>query len=111
MFRCSWEDMDKILDEVKEADNGATLLKNVYRVLFNVDLDDEEQVPIDVRDYRISFELAKELMDYCTDVLGEDAVEVNLLWLNYGPSMQDHLDYDTIEILAPGERELEMRRE
>ena len=77
-----------IVDVKKLSNDGVHMLRMVYLLLFSVDLEDEEQEPVKACDYEISIDLAKELIAYSVNEFGDDAVELNLMWMNLGPSMR-----------------------
>ena len=92
---------EKMIDRVmQEATDGAELLKLVYLHILNVDLDDPRlaEGEIEPWDYRIINTLANELMSHSIDALKDDAVSVNMLWLNVGPSVRKELARNTIQI-------------
>lgn len=92
---------ETLIKQIKEeAENGAQLLELVYLHFFGVDLSspDLEGGEIIPWHYRISEQLATELMDYSTDTLKDDPEDVAMLWLNYSPSMKNYLPRNQIQI-------------
>lgn len=96
-------EMKERLEKIKAAKDAADLLRLTYLHLFDVDLNDPEIEDGEVKatDYRMSSELANELIDHSIELDGEKyATAINLLWLNFSPSMRPELPRHEVQMIV-----------
>lgn len=82
------------------AKNGPHLLELVYLILYDVDLSNPEleEGSIKPENYRISEKLSSELINFSIETFKEDPVAINMLWLNWSPSIKQELSRNEIAI-------------
>ena len=93
---------ETLIEQIKaESKNSAQVLIKVYYYLYGIDLTQPLTQPNTTKvkpwNFRISSVLAIELINYSIDVLKDNATDVNLLWLNYSPSINPGLSRLTIQ--------------
>lgn len=85
---------DELIQKVKdEAKEPGEVLLNTFKKIFEWD----GERNIEPWNYEISMELAEELMDKETEIVG-DRVSVVMFWMNKGPSFKDHLKRNEVVI-------------
>ncbi len=85
---------------MEEAISETHMISLIYQHVFGITLDDLTST-IDPKHYRISRDLALDLLEWAGKSFDTPKSEINMLWLQLGPASREHLDYYEIEYYAP----------